>query len=144
MKRILLLAMAFMFIIPSISFANDNDKKTIHTWDYIVTEKHTMYYVDVNKDNILYPQKNMVVFFSKSVDKDRDIQTIVQWATKVENNKVFSRPELGIIRKISSGEKKNINEIGEWKEVGKNSPLMLSMKHLAELYGKKNKESVNK
>ena len=46
--------------------------------------------------------------------------------------------------KISSGEKKNINEIGEWKEVGKNSPLMLSMKHLAELYGKKNKESVNK
>ena len=31
MKRILLLVMAFMFIIPSISFANDNNKKIIHT-----------------------------------------------------------------------------------------------------------------
>ena len=63
MKRTLLLFTVFMLFLSSVSFASNNDKKIVHTWDYVVTEKHTMYYVDVNKDNILYPQKNIVVFF---------------------------------------------------------------------------------
>ena len=73
MKRILLLVMAFMFIIPSISFANDNNKKIIHTmydfpyilliasiswWDYVVTEKHTISY-DMNLQTYVHELKHI-------------------------------------------------------------------------------------
>lgn len=132
--RIFLLFLSFLLLMPVSYAASTLNKEHAHHWEYVVTRVPRSYYVDVNKNNVSFPQKDMLVFFTKVYDRDKKVQMIMQNTARIQNKQIFMRYEY--VRIIDSKLKKtyNLTAVGKWKKAAKNSPAMLSLNYLVHRY----------
>ena len=123
MKRILLLVAMLTLFLSATALANTPPSVHQHKWEYVLSSVNTMYYVDVNEENILYPANNMAVFYTKSYDKDNKIMVINKWAMKMDNKKLFARTEWGRMTNYYTNKTDERTAIGAWREYSVKSIL---------------------
>jgi hypothetical protein len=123
MKRIISLVAIITFLLSATALANTSPSIHQHKWEYAFSSSNTMYYVDVNKENALFPQKNMMVFYTKNYNKDKNVTIINKWAVKEDDKKLYARTEWGKIIVHSTNKTHIINDIGKWSEFDRNSIL---------------------
>lgn len=123
MKRILSLVAMLTLLLSATALASTPSSVHQHKWDYVISSENTMYYVDINEENILYPISNIMVFFTKYYDKDKNTTVINKWATKIENDKFYARNEWE--RTIDNSAKRinTTSNIGAWKEFNRKTIL---------------------
>ena len=122
-KRILSLVMVLTFILSSTVLASTSPPVHQHKWEYVLSDSSTMYYVDVNKENILLPQNNIMVFYTKNYNKDKNVTIITRWALKTENKKIYARTEWGKIIQHSTQKVATRSKVDEWSEFERKSIL---------------------
>lgn len=85
-KFFILFFFALSIFFPTISYAEINND-IIHKWEYIASSNNTIYYIDINRNNILEPDPKTIVF-NMAIDTN-DFCTVAKMNVRLSDNDIW-------------------------------------------------------
>lgn len=85
-KFFILFFFALSIFFPTVSYAEINND-IIPKWEYIASSNNTIYYIDINRNNILEPDPKTIVF-NMAIDTN-DFYTVAKMNVRLSDNDIW-------------------------------------------------------
>lgn len=85
-KFFILFFFALSIFFPTVSYAEINND-IISKWEYIASSNNTIYYIDINRNNILEPDPKTIVF-NMAIDTN-DFYTVAKMNVRLSDNDIW-------------------------------------------------------
>ena len=135
LQKILLTFCLFIIISSDIVFATEEKIDYAPQWEYIVSSNDTIYYIDINRNNIFEPDQKTIVF-NMAVDST-DLFMVAKMNVRSPDDKtwLYRMEQYSILDKKSQKTVEQSNIPTYWEKIeDMSAPIIQGLAILAEKY----------